>query len=75
MGRVPTDGSRSGLRTTVVFTDGSDEVASVESQLSPLSVVMAGWEAGASGRHDGSDRGDILAGQKAAECTEAGVAS
>jgi hypothetical protein len=33
MGRVPTDGSRSGLRMATLFTDGSNEVVSVEASV------------------------------------------
>jgi len=44
-GRVPTDGSCSGLRKSALFTDGTEQVASVGTREPPQLVVMAGWEA------------------------------
>jgi len=63
IGRVLTDGSRSGLRTTALFTDGTEEVASVDARRSPHPVMLKHVPAGSgfSGVYDGSGRGDILA--------------
>jgi hypothetical protein len=63
IGRVLTNGSRSGLRKTVLFTDGSEQVASVGTRQSPRPVMwnMRRTGSGGSSVHDGNDRGDILA--------------
>jgi len=61
IGRVLTNGSCSGLRTTALFTDGSEEVASVDTRRSPQPVMLnhAPVGSGFSGVYDGSNRGDI----------------
>jgi len=66
IGRVLTNGSCSGLRTTALFTDGLEEVASVDTRRSPHPVMLshinhAPAGSGFSGVYDGSNRGDILA--------------
>lgn len=70
MGRAPVDGRRSGLRTTVLFTDGPDEVASVEigSSRSASLGPRTGGGCVAEGLYDGSVRGDILHGMHRSEC-------
>jgi hypothetical protein len=63
IGRVLTNGSCSGLRTSALFTDGTEEVASVDTRRSPRSVMLKHVPVGSgfSGVYDGSNRGDILA--------------
>jgi hypothetical protein len=63
IGRVLTNGSCSGLRTTALFTDGTEEVTSVDTRRSPHPVMLNHAPAGSgfSGVYDGSSRGDILA--------------
>jgi hypothetical protein len=61
IGRVLTNGSCSGLRTSALFTDGTEEVASVDARCSPQPVMSNMRRSGSesSGVYDGSSRGDI----------------